>query len=84
MKLIIQPDDGMAPVVAAIRSARSSIDTTVFRFDRPEVEKALATAVSHGVRVRALVAHTNRGGEKAAPEARTIAAGGRRDDGEDR
>jgi phosphatidylserine/phosphatidylglycerophosphate/cardiolipin synthase-like enzyme len=64
VKLIIQPDDGMAPVIAAIRSARSSIDTTVFRFDRPEVEKALATAVSHGVRVRALVAHTNRGGEK--------------------
>ena len=64
MKLTIQPDDGMAPVVAAIRSARSSIDTTIFRFDRPEIEKALAAAVSRGVRVRALVAHTNRNGEK--------------------
>ena len=64
MKLIIQPDDGMSPVVAAIRSARSSIDTTIFRFDRPEIEKALAAAVGRGVRVRALVAHTNRGGEK--------------------
>lgn len=64
MKLIIQPDDGMAPVIAAIRSAQTTIDTTIFRFDRPEIEKALAAAVGRGVRVRALVAHTNRGGEK--------------------
>jgi phosphatidylserine/phosphatidylglycerophosphate/cardiolipin synthase-like enzyme len=64
VKLIIQPDDGLSPVLAAIKSARSSIDTTIFRFDRPEIEKALAAAVGRGVRVRALVAHTNRGGEK--------------------
>jgi phosphatidylserine/phosphatidylglycerophosphate/cardiolipin synthase-like enzyme len=64
MKLIIQPDDGLSPVLAAIKAAKSSIDTTIFRFDRPEIEKALAAAVARGVRVRALVAHTNRGGEK--------------------
>jgi cardiolipin synthase A/B len=64
MKLIIQPDDGMSPILAAIKSARSTLDTTIFRFDRPEVEKALAAAVARGVHVRALVAHTNRGGEK--------------------
>jgi cardiolipin synthase A/B len=64
VKLIIQPDEGVSPVLAAIKSARSTIDTTIFRFDRPEIEKALAAAVGRGVRVRALVAHTNRGGEK--------------------
>jgi phosphatidylserine/phosphatidylglycerophosphate/cardiolipin synthase-like enzyme len=64
MKLIIQPDDGLSPVLAAIKAAKSSIDTTIFRFDRPEIEKALAAAVARGVHVRALVAHTNRGGEK--------------------
>ena len=64
MKLIVQPDDGLSPVLAAIKAAKSSIDTTIFRFDRPEIEKALAAAVARGVRVRALVAHTNRGGEK--------------------
>src|SRR4030095_765630 len=64
MKLILQPDDGMSPILAAIKSARSSIDTTIFRFDRPEVEKALAAAVGRGVHVRALVGHNNRGGEK--------------------
>ena len=64
MKLIVQPDDGLSPVLAAIKSAKSSIDTTIFRFDRPEIEKALHAAVARGVKVRALVAHTNRGGEK--------------------
>jgi phosphatidylserine/phosphatidylglycerophosphate/cardiolipin synthase-like enzyme len=64
VKLIVLPDDGLAPVVSAIRKARTSIDTTIFRFDRIEVEKALEAAVGRGVRVRALIAHTNRGGEK--------------------
>jgi phosphatidylserine/phosphatidylglycerophosphate/cardiolipin synthase-like enzyme len=35
----------------------------VFRFDRPELEKAIAAAVQRGVTVRALIANTNRGGE---------------------
>lgn len=64
MKLIVFPEDGLNPVTTAIRQARSTIDTTIFRCDRPEVEKALAAAVGRGVRVRALVAHTNRGGER--------------------
>ena len=64
MKLIIQPDDGVAPVVEAIARAKKTIDIVIFRFDRMELEKALAAAVGRGVVVRALIAHTNRGGEK--------------------
>jgi cardiolipin synthase len=64
VKLIIQPDDGLAPLVKAIRNARQKIDIVVFRFDRAELEKALQSAVARGVTVRALIAHTNRGGEK--------------------
>jgi cardiolipin synthase len=64
VKLIIEPDDGVAPVVKAIRKARKSLDIVIFRFDRGEVEKALAGAVERGVNVRALIAHTNKGGEK--------------------
>lgn len=64
MKLIIQPDDGIAPLLLAIKRAKKSIDIVIFRFDRMELEKALAQAVARGVVVRALVAHTNRGGEK--------------------
>ena len=48
----------------AIRRAKKSVDIVIFRFDRTELEKALEAAVARGVVVRALVAHTNRGGEK--------------------
>jgi cardiolipin synthase A/B len=64
VKLIIQPEAGVTPLVQAVKRAKQSIDIVIFRFDRPELEKALAAAVSRGVQVRALIAHTNRGGEK--------------------
>jgi phosphatidylserine/phosphatidylglycerophosphate/cardiolipin synthase-like enzyme len=64
VKLIIQPDHGLAPLLKAIRQARRSIDLVIFRFDRVELEKALGAAVARGVNVRALIAHTNKGGEK--------------------
>lgn len=64
MKLIIQPDDGVKPIVQAIRRARKTLDIMIFRFDRAEIEKALDAAVGRGVNVRALIAHTNRGGDK--------------------
>jgi phosphatidylserine/phosphatidylglycerophosphate/cardiolipin synthase-like enzyme len=64
VKLIVQPDDGLTPLVQAVRSAKKTIDIVIFRFDRAELEKALEAAVARGVVVRALIAHTNRGGEK--------------------
>jgi phosphatidylserine/phosphatidylglycerophosphate/cardiolipin synthase-like enzyme len=64
VKLIIQPDDGIIPLVKAVRKAKRKIDILIFRFDRSELEKALEAAVARGVTVRALIAHTNRGGEK--------------------
>ena len=63
MKLIIQPDDGVTPLVQAVRNAKKTVDIVIFRFDRVELEKALEAAVTRGVVVRALIAHTNRGGE---------------------
>jgi cardiolipin synthase A/B len=64
VKLIVQPDAGVAPIVKAIKGAKKTLDIVIFRFDRPEIEKALAQAVDRGVNVRALIAHTNKGGEK--------------------
>jgi phosphatidylserine/phosphatidylglycerophosphate/cardiolipin synthase-like enzyme len=64
VKLIIEPDDGVTPVVQAIRKARRAIHIVIFRFDRLEVQKALEAAVARGVDVQALIAHTNKGGEK--------------------
>ena len=63
MKLIIQPEAGVVPIIQAIKTAKKSIDVFIFRFDRDDVEKALESAVQRGVVVRAIIAHTNRGGE---------------------
>lgn len=63
MKLLVQPQSGFEPLTQAIKRARRTIDLTIFRLDRKEVSDALAAAVQRGVKVRALVAHTNRGGE---------------------
>ena len=64
MKLIVEPDHGVAPLVSAINSARTSVEIVVFRLDIDEIEFALKAAVSRGVKVRALIAYANRGGEK--------------------
>jgi phosphatidylserine/phosphatidylglycerophosphate/cardiolipin synthase-like enzyme len=64
MQVITQPEDGLAPLLTAIKRARKSLDVVIFRFDLAEMEDALADAVERGVAVRALIAHTNRGGAK--------------------
>ena len=64
MELIVQPGDDVKPVLEAIKGAQKSLDMVIFRFDLKEVEKAAEAAVGRGVAVRALIAHTNSGGEK--------------------
>ena len=64
VKLIIQPDHGVGPVLSAIEDAKKTIELTIFRFDRKDIEAALRAAASRGVKVSALVAYANRGGEK--------------------
>lgn len=64
MKLLVQPDDGIAPIVSAIKSAKKSVEIVIFRLDRREIEAALRNAAQHGVEVHALIAYANRGGEQ--------------------
>ena len=64
MKLIVQPEEGMSPVVQAVRHAKKNVSIVIFRFDLKDLELALSQAVERGVVVRALIANTNRGGEK--------------------
>jgi len=64
LKLITQPADGTAPLLKAIRQAKKSIEIVIFRFDQADVEHALEDAAERGVFVHALIAFTNRGGEK--------------------
>ncbi|MGC2422103.1 MAG: phospholipase D-like domain-containing protein [Candidatus Acidiferrales bacterium] len=65
MKLIIEPDDGVSPLLSGIKNAKESIDLTIFRFDYGELDMALEAAVGAGVKVNALVASVNHGGEKS-------------------
>lgn len=65
MKLLIQPEDGVASLVAAIKKATKSVDIVIFRFDRVEIEAALEAAAKRGVSVTALIAYANHGGEKS-------------------
>lgn len=64
MKLLIQPEDGIVPLLEALDKAKKSIRILIFRFDRPEIEKALVAAVERGVSVQAMIAFTNEGEAK--------------------
>ncbi len=77
MELLVQPRDGIMPLIRGINRAKSSIEIVIFRFDRRDIEKSLANAVSRGVSVHALIAHTNRSGEVSLRklEMRLLAAG---------
>ena len=77
MKLIVEPADGVGPLLAAIKSAKKSVEIAIFRFDRKDIETALKAAAARGVKVTALIAFANRGGEQGLRklELRCLAAG---------
>jgi cardiolipin synthase len=77
VKLLIEPADGVAPLLALIKSAKKSVDIAIFRFDRTDVETALKAAAERGVKVTASIAFNNRGGERGLRklELRCLAAG---------
>jgi len=62
VKLLIQPRDGVSPLLAAIKHAKASIQVVIFRCNYHEIAHALHAAVLRGVKVHALIAHTNHGG----------------------
>jgi cardiolipin synthase len=64
VELIVQPDDGIKPLVETITAAQKEIDIMIFRFDLKPFEKALEAAVGRGVAVRALIAHQGSQGDK--------------------
>ncbi len=77
MKLIIEPADGVGPLLAAIKGAKNRVEIAIFRFDRTDIETALKAAAQRGVKVTALIAFANRGGEQRLRklELRCLAAG---------
>jgi phosphatidylserine/phosphatidylglycerophosphate/cardiolipin synthase-like enzyme len=77
VNVIIQPGDGIELLLSGIKSAKKSIEIAIFRIDQRELEVALEEAVVRGVAVQALIAYTNREGEKRLRklELRLLAAG---------
>jgi hypothetical protein len=77
MNIIVEPADGIAPVLLAIQRARKSVEIAIFRFDSKDIERALQAAAKRGVRVTALIAFANRGGETSLRklESRLLEAG---------
>jgi cardiolipin synthase len=71
VKLIIEPDDGPAPLLSAFKSAKKSVEVAIFRFDRSDIETTLKAAVTRGIKVTALIADINRGGEKSLRQLET-------------
>jgi cardiolipin synthase A/B len=59
MRLIVEPEDGIEPVLHAIARARKTLDVSLFRLDYDDVAKSLKAAVARGVTVRTLIANRN-------------------------
>ena len=66
LSLLVEPDQGIAPIYALIASARKSIDLTMYELVDTDAELALELAAGRGVNVRVLL-DINR--EKAANQA---------------
>ncbi len=60
MRVIVQPRDGIEPLLEGIRNARESVEIVIYRLDRLEIERALIEAAWRGVHVHALITYTNR------------------------
>jgi phosphatidylserine/phosphatidylglycerophosphate/cardiolipin synthase-like enzyme len=60
MHVIVQPRDGIEPLLKGIRDARHSVEVTIYRLDRLEIEQALVEAAWRGVHVHALITYTNK------------------------
>ena len=54
-RIIVEPDDGMAPIYALLSSPRRSLDMTMYELDDPTAEQILAGDAARGVRVRLIL-----------------------------
>lgn len=57
--LVVEPRDGVAPVLAFIRKARRSLDLVIYELEDPSLIAALDSAHARGVMVRVLLNHNN-------------------------
>jgi cardiolipin synthase len=55
LTLITEPQDGVAPVLTAVKGARHAVDMVMYEDSDPQVDGALAADVHRGVAVRVLL-----------------------------
>jgi len=60
--IIVEPQAGMKPIYQFMRSAKSSLDMTMYELSDPTAENILASLVKDHVRVRVLLDHDYHGG----------------------
>jgi len=63
--LIVQPDDGVAPVLDFIRLAKESLLIKQFTFSQPEIMQAVVDRKNAGVKVRVMLNPKRSGGDRA-------------------
>ena len=75
--LVVLPDDGIRPVLAAIAAAKKSIMVKMFLFSELRLIRALIAAHKRGVKVRVMLNPARRSGKSENSEARRrLKAGG--------
>lgn len=70
--LIVQPDDGTAPVIALIGRARSSLYIKQFTFTEPAIQQAVIARAKAGVDVRVMLNPQRSSGSRANDETFTL------------
>ena len=66
--LIIQPDDGIRPLLQLVNDAQTSLNITQFKFDALEIIQAVIAAHRRGVQVRVMLNPVNGVGARANQE----------------
>ncbi len=69
LSLVVEPKEGVAPVLALINGATKSVDLVMYDLEDPQVEQALAAAEARGVAVRALLNQGYYGSQSKANKA---------------
>ena len=74
--LIVEPDQGYAPIYALLQSAQHSVDMTMYEFRDSDAEKALIADAGRGVVIRVLLDKQYHGGPYNLPTFEDLAKHG--------
>ena len=67
--LIVQPDDGITPILNTLEGAKTSLDIKMFQFTDPVLIEAVVNAHKRGIKVRIMLNPSRFTGEHDNDEA---------------